>query len=69
MLHWDNSNGSFNPTEDMATTDKDGNAVRAKFMISAVSQRTDRIHVVILKNQQLFYRTNIRISCVSSIEF
>ena len=35
MLHWDNSNGSFNPTEDMAATDKDGNAVMAKFMISA----------------------------------
>lgn len=35
MIHWDNSNGTFNPAEDMAAKDKDGNIVMAKFMISA----------------------------------
>ena len=35
MIHWDNDNGAFNPAEDMAATDKDGNIVMAKFMISA----------------------------------
>ena len=35
MIHWDNSNGNFNPAEDAAATDKAGNIVMAKFMISA----------------------------------
>ena len=35
MIHWDNSNGTFNPAEDMPAKDKDGNVVMAKFMISA----------------------------------
>lgn len=34
MIHWDNNNGTFNPADDMAATDKDGNMVMAKFMIS-----------------------------------
>ncbi|KKT84878.1 MAG: hypothetical protein UW84_C0046G0002 [Candidatus Collierbacteria bacterium GW2011_GWA2_44_99] len=34
MIHWDNNNGAFNPSEDAAATDKDGNIVMAKFMIS-----------------------------------
>ena len=34
MIHWDNSNGTFNPAEDAAATDKAGNVVMAKFMIS-----------------------------------
>ena len=34
MIHWDNNNGTFNPSEDMAATDKAGNVVMAKFMIS-----------------------------------
>ena len=35
MIHWDNSNGTFNPAEDAAATDKNGDIVMAKFMISA----------------------------------
>ena len=34
MIHWDNVNGTFNPAEDVAATDKAGNVVMAKFMIS-----------------------------------
>src|SRR3989338_6523397 len=34
MIHWDNNNGVFNPSEDMPAKDKDGNIVMAKFMIS-----------------------------------
>ena len=34
MIHWDNNNGAFNPSEDAAATDKNGNIVMAKFMIS-----------------------------------
>ena len=34
MIHWDNNNGAFNPSEDMPAKDKDGNIVMAKFMIS-----------------------------------
>ena len=34
MIHWDNDNGAFNPSEDMPAKDKDGNIVMAKFMIS-----------------------------------
>ena len=34
MIHWDNGSGSFNPSEDTAATDKDGNLVMVKFMIS-----------------------------------
>lgn len=34
MIHWDNNNGTFNPAEDAAATDKNGNAVMIKFMIS-----------------------------------
>ena len=34
MIHWDNNNRAFNPSEDAAATDKDGNLVMAKFMIS-----------------------------------
>ena len=34
MIHWDNSNGTFNPAEDAAATDKNGDIVMAKFMIS-----------------------------------
>lgn len=34
MIHWDNGNGAFNPTEDATATDKVGNIVMAKFMIS-----------------------------------
>jgi len=34
MIHWDNNNGAFNPSEDAAAKDKDGNIVMAKFMIS-----------------------------------
>ena len=34
MIHWDNGSGAFNPSEDTAATDKDGNLVMAKFMIS-----------------------------------
>lgn len=35
MVHWDNSNGTFNPADDVSATDKDGNVVAVKFMISA----------------------------------
>lgn len=34
MIHWDNDNGAFNPAEDAMATDKAGNLVMAKFMIS-----------------------------------
>src|SRR3989344_9093039 len=34
MIHWDNNNGAFNPAEDVAATDKTGNMVMVKFMIS-----------------------------------
>ncbi len=34
MVHWDNNNGTFNPAEDAAATDKSGNLIMAKFMIS-----------------------------------
>ena len=34
MIHWDNGSGAFNPSEDTAATDKDGNIVMVKFMIS-----------------------------------
>lgn len=34
MIHWDNDNGAFNPSEDATATDKAGNIVMAKFMIS-----------------------------------
>lgn len=34
MIHWDNDNGAFSPAEDVAATDKAGNLVMAKFMIS-----------------------------------
>ena len=34
MIHWDNGSGAFNPSEDTAATDKDGNIVVVKFMIS-----------------------------------
>ena len=34
MIHWDNNNGAFNPSEDAAAKDKSGNMVMAKFMIS-----------------------------------
>ena len=35
MVHWDNSNGTFNPSDDVPAVDKDGNVVAIKFMISA----------------------------------
>ena len=34
MIHWDNGNGTFSPVDDASATDKDGNMVMAKFMIS-----------------------------------
>ncbi|MEK7069618.1 MAG: hypothetical protein AAB818_01230 [Patescibacteria group bacterium] len=34
MVHWDNSNGTFNPAEDVPATDKEGNVVAVKFIIS-----------------------------------
>lgn len=34
MIHRDSGDGTFNPAEDTAATDKDGNMVMAKFMIS-----------------------------------
>ena len=48
MLHWDNSNGSFNPTEDMAHGQR-RQCGYGKVYDKRVSQRTDRIQVVILK--------------------
>lgn len=34
MVHWDNSNGTFNPADDVPAVDKEGNVVAVKFMIS-----------------------------------
>ena len=34
MIHWDNSNGTFNPADDLPATDKEGNVVAVKFIIS-----------------------------------
>lgn len=34
MIHWDNGNGTFNPSDDIPAVDKAGNVVAVKFMIS-----------------------------------